>query len=90
MQLLKVLDRNTIQIEIWERGAGYTSASGSSSCAAACAAFRLGLVDRDLTVRMPGGLIDIKIGFDGHVFMTGGVSGVLRGMFLNDLRDALS
>ena len=35
VQLLKVIDRNTIQIEIWERGAGYTLASGSSSSAAA-------------------------------------------------------
>jgi diaminopimelate epimerase len=55
MQLLKVIDRANIDIRIWERGAGYTLASGSSSCAAACAAHKLGLVDRDITVHMPGG-----------------------------------
>ena len=47
-QIVKVLDRNNIQIEIYERGAGYTLASGSSSCAAAGASFKLGLVDNNI------------------------------------------
>lgn len=85
VQLLKVLDRNNIKIEIWERGAGYTLASGSSSCAAASAAFKLGLVDGDLNVHMPGGIININIGHDGHVHMTGSVTGVSKGVFLDDL-----
>jgi diaminopimelate epimerase len=79
MQLLKVLDRKTIQIEIWERGAGYTLASGSSSCAAASAAHRLGLVDRAVTVRMPGGALTIDLKEDGHVLMTGPVTKVAVG-----------
>ncbi len=62
MQFLKVLGRNDIQLEIWERGAGYTLASGSSSSAAAAVAHRLGLVDRDVTVHMPGGELSIRIG----------------------------
>lgn len=61
MQLLKVIDANNIQIEIWERGAGYTLASGSSSCAAASAANKLGLVGNNITVNMPGGKINIDI-----------------------------
>ena len=60
-QLLKVLDRGTIEIEIWEKGAGYTLASGSSSCAAAAAAHRLGLVDKKINVKMPGGDLLIEI-----------------------------
>src|SRR6266536_6401819 len=60
VQFLKVRDRKNIQIEIWERGAGYTLASGSSSSAAAAVAHKLGLVDRDLTVHMPGGQIGIE------------------------------
>ena len=52
---MKVLDRGNIQIEIWERGAGYTLASGSSSSAAAAVAHKLGLVDRNVTVHMPAG-----------------------------------
>jgi diaminopimelate epimerase len=46
VQFLKVRDRANIQIEIWERGAGYTLASGSSSSASAAVAHKLGLVDR--------------------------------------------
>lgn len=89
MQLLEVMDRRNIRIEIWERGAGYTLASGSSSCAAASAAYRLGLVDSRLKVHMAGGVIDIDIRDDGHVFMTGSVTSVAQGEltdeFLKDL-----
>ena len=86
MQLMKVLDRNSIQIEIWERGAGYTLASGSSSCAAASAAFRLGMTDRHVRVHMPGGAIEIDIREDGHVHMTGPVEGIAQGVFSHDMR----
>ncbi|MEM8867405.1 MAG: diaminopimelate epimerase [Verrucomicrobiota bacterium] len=65
VQFLKAIDRNNIQIEIWERGAGYTLASGSSSSAAAAVAHRIGLCDRDITVHMPGGTIGIHIS-DGY------------------------
>lgn len=81
MQLLKVLNRQKIQIEIWERGAGYTLASGSSSCAAAAVAHKLGLVDRSVDVTMPGGLIHIDIAEDGSIFMTGPVTKVATGVW---------
>jgi len=79
LQLLKVLDRSTIQIEIWERGAGYTLASGSSSCAAASAAYRLGLIDRNVTVIMPGGTLRIALTITGDIYMTGPVTSVYQG-----------
>ena len=85
VQLLRVLDRKNIQIEIWERGAGYTLASGSSSCAAASAAYRLKLVDSQLKVHMPGGVIEIDIKENGHVYMTGSVSSVAKGIFSPEL-----
>lgn len=81
MQLLEVLDRNNIKIEIWERGAGYTLASGTSSCAAAGAARRLGMTEQDVTVHMPGGEIRISIDEDWTVHMTGSVNAVGRGKF---------
>lgn len=88
MQLLKVLDRETIQIEIWERGAGYTLASGSSSSAAASVAYKLGLVGKEITVQMPGGEIGIVINDDFEVKMTGPATRVgtmvLDENFLND------
>ena len=71
VQFLKVIDRNNVQIEIWERGAGYTLASGSSSSAAAAVAHRIGLCDEDITVHMPGGKIGIHIGADFAVRMSG-------------------
>ena len=61
VQFLKVLDRNSIQIEIWERGAGYTLASGSSSCAAAVAAWRNKLIKSPVRVLMPGGECTVTI-----------------------------
>lgn len=79
MQLLKVLNRKNIQIEIWERGAGYTLASGSSSCAAASVAFKLGLIDPSVTVHMPGGTLQIDQTEAGHVYMTGPVTRVAQG-----------
>jgi len=79
VQFLKVLDRANIQIEIWERGAGYTLASGSSSSAAAAVAHRLGLCDRAITVHMPGGELKITIGEGFSVDMTGPVARVGEG-----------
>ena len=76
VQFLKVIDRSTISIEIWERGAGYTLASGSSSSAAAAVAHRLGLVESDVTVRMPGGRIRIEISPDFAIRMEGPVTRV--------------
>ena len=71
IQLLKVIDRNNIQIEIWERGAGYTLASGSSSSAAAAVAYKMGAVDSNILVHMPGGCIEISIDRDFAVTMSG-------------------
>ena len=79
VQFLRVLDRANIQIEIWERGAGYTLASGSSSSASAAVAHRLGLVDRRVTVHMPGGQIGIEIGDNFSIRMTGTVNKVADG-----------
>jgi diaminopimelate epimerase len=80
VQFLKILDRANIRIEIWERGAGYTLASGSSSSAAAAVAHRLGWVDRNISVHMPGGVIKIEIGDEFSIRMTGPVTKVAEGV----------
>lgn len=89
LQLMEVIDRNNIKIEIYERGAGYTLASGSSSCAAACVAHRLGLADCKMTVHMPGGSLDIEIDENEKVYMTGPVASIgeiiLSSEFLEEL-----
>jgi diaminopimelate epimerase len=85
VQFMRVLDRRNIQIEIWERGAGYTLASGSSSSAAAAVAHRLGLCDREIAVHMPGGKIDIEIADDYSIQMTGGVTKVYEGIMNKEM-----
>jgi diaminopimelate epimerase len=79
VQFVKAIDRSNIRIEIWERGAGYTLASGSSSCAAAAVAFRLGLCGQDITVHMPGGNLTIHINKDFSITLTGPVVRVAEG-----------
>jgi len=79
VQFMKVLDRSHIQLEIWERGAGYTLASGSSSSAAAAVAYRLGLCGGQITVCMPGGELDIRISEDFSIQMTGPVTKIAEG-----------
>jgi diaminopimelate epimerase len=61
VQFMSPLGQDRIQIEIWERGVGYTLASGSSSCAAAAVAHRLGYCGPSITVVMPGGEIQIEL-----------------------------
>src|SRR5271168_2522957 len=87
VQFLKIIDRTNIQIEIWERGAGYTLASGSSSSAAAAVAHRLDLVDCSVSVHMPGGVIAIEIGEDYSIRMTGGVTRVADGVIAPEMFD---
>lgn len=73
LQLCHLVDRGNLDIEIWERGSGYTRASGTGSCAAAIAAYRLGMVDTRVNVNQPGGMIQIDIAEDGTLYMTGSV-----------------
>jgi diaminopimelate epimerase len=68
-----------IFILIWERGAGETQASGSSSCAAASAAVRLGLVQSPVAVKMPGGTLHIEVAPNFSLTMKGPVAEVARG-----------
>ena len=90
VQFLEVVSREQIRISIWERGAGYTLASGSSSCAAVSAANRLGLVGKHVNVQMPGGLLRIDLGDDGHVRMTGDVNSTMEGFVSADLAETLA
>jgi diaminopimelate epimerase len=71
VQFAKVVQPHELQIEIWERGAGYTLASGSSSCAAAAACVRLGLCATPVTVTMPGGKLEITIDPEFNLTMLG-------------------
>lgn len=85
VQLVNVLDDHTIQIEIWERGAGYTLASGTSASAAAAAAVCTGRCAANrLTVQMAGGHLTVDVLTDG-VRLTGPVTAVFHATFSPDL-----
>lgn len=85
VQFMKVLDKDQIRIEIWERGAGYTLASGSSSCAAAATAHRLGFCLPHILVHMPGGKLEITINESEQVTMTGPVTKIVEGEISDDI-----
>lgn len=90
VQLVVPAGPKEIFILIWERGAGETQASGSSSCAAASAAVRLGLVQSPVTVKMPGGSLKIEVASDFSLTMKGPAAEVARGVlspsFVRDLK----
>ena len=79
VQLVVPTGDQKIFILIWERGAGETQASGSSSCAAASAAVRLGLVAAPVTVEAPGGTLMIDVDEAFNLTMAGPVAEVARG-----------
>ena len=79
VQLAVPTGPHEIFILIWERGAGETQASGSSSCAAACAAVRLGLVVPPVRVNAPGGTLHIDVSAGFELTMQGPVAEVARG-----------
>ncbi|MGA1598423.1 MAG: diaminopimelate epimerase [bacterium] len=85
VQFLEVLSRDRIRIQIWERGAGYTLASGSSSSAAAAVAHRMGWCDSEIGVEMPGGVLFISILPDFHIRMRGPVTRIAEGKLSSEI-----
>ena len=89
VQFAKVLARDEIEILIWERGAGYTLASGSSSCGAAAAAVKNGFCHHGrVTVRMPGGTLAIDVRPDWSLRLRGPVEEVCAGTITQEFIDA--
>jgi diaminopimelate epimerase len=90
VQLATRAGPHALEILIWERGAGETAASGSSACAAACAAIRLGLVTSPVLVHAPGGALRVDVSERFDVRLEGPVdevaSGALAAGFVRSLR----
>ena len=85
VQFVKVLGPQRIRIEIWERGAGFTLASGSSSSAVASAMVKKGLTDKNVTIKMLGGELKIDLDDDWNIRMTGEVREIASGYLSNEL-----
>ena len=89
VQFARVHSRDTLDILIWERGAGYTLASGSSSCGAASAAVRNGFCDSGrVTVRMPGGELAVHVRPDWSLRLEGPVEEVYSGVLTREFAEA--
>lgn len=85
VQFAKVLSEHDAQILIWERGAGFTMASGSSSCAASSILVKKGLIKGDLTMHMLGGDLKIQIDDQWNIRMTGEVREIATGTLSPEL-----
>jgi diaminopimelate epimerase len=85
VQLAHVIDRDTLELLIWERGAGETRASGSSACAVVAAAQRAGLVNAHVIARMPGGELAVHADGDGRLWQRGPVEELARITLSRDL-----
>jgi diaminopimelate epimerase len=78
VQLAEVVDRGRARIEIWERGAGYTLASGTSASAVAAVLIHMELTDEALRVQMPGGVLTIRQEPGGELVQAGPAQRVYR------------
>ena len=89
VQFAKVLSRNEVEIRIYERGAGYTLASGSSSCGVAATMVKNGFVDKNVTIIMPGGKLEISVSDSYDITMTGPIREICSGVFDSEMIEDL-
>lgn len=85
VQFVKVISRDIVDALIWERGAGFTQASGSSSSAIAAVLVKKGFTDRAIIVRMPGGKLKIEVDTSWDICLTGEVREIASGILSTEL-----
>lgn len=80
IEFIEIIDDRTIKMRVWERGAGETFACGTGACAVAVASVINKLVEREVTVKLLGGDLEIKWNKENnHVYMTGPANTVFEG-----------
>ncbi|WP_028951006.1 diaminopimelate epimerase [Sulfurihydrogenibium subterraneum] len=89
VQFVKPISENQAEILIWERGAGFTYASGSSSCAVASVLVKKGLAKNDITIKMIGGELKINVDKDWNIKMTGEVQEICSGIISQEFLESL-
>lgn len=70
VHLARIVDRDHLELKVWERGVGVTQACGTGACAAAWAVHRTGMVNPEITVSMPGGSATVEL-TGSRIFLTG-------------------
>lgn len=78
-EIINILNRDLISLRVWERGSGQTLACGTGACAAAVIAIKKGLVNNKVTVKLPGGDLEIQWENDSDVYMKGPIKTVFQG-----------
>ena len=82
VEFLQIIDRQTIKMRVWERGAGITMACGTGASAALVAAVLNGYTDRKATVKLDGGDLFIEWASNNHIYKSGPAVEVFRGEYL--------
>lgn len=81
-EFIEILDKHNIKMRVWERGAGETLACGTGACASVVASFLNGYTERNVTVELLGGKLEIEWNKeDNHVYMTGPAETVFEGEY---------
>lgn len=81
IEFVKVIDPHNIEMRVWERGTGETLACGTGACASAVASILTGRTENDVTVRMKGGELNIRLDENGDIIMTGDAEHVAYGIY---------
>ena len=79
VEFVQVLDKHTVRMRVWERGAGITRACGTGACATAVACMLANLTEPQITVRLDGGDLQIAWPERRDIFMTGPAQAVFEG-----------
>ena len=82
VEFVQILDKNTVRMRVWERGAGITQACGTGACATVVACVLNGRTEPHVTVKLDGGELTIEWPEQNHVFMTGSAKKVFTGDFV--------
>ena len=83
IEFCRVIDRENVQVLVWERGCGPTLACGTGSCAVLAAGVTMQLIDRSAAIHLPGGTLHDHWAEDGHIYMRGPAAAVANGQFLD-------
>lgn len=78
-EIVKVIDSKHVEARVWERGVGETLACGSGACAITAAGSLLGKLDKQVNVKLPGGILHVKWDIDGDIFLSGPAEKIFTG-----------
>jgi diaminopimelate epimerase len=67
----QIIDPNQIGLIVWERGAGLTKACGSGASAVAYAGYKLNMVNSNVDIKLPGGILNVSIDEENYVYKSG-------------------